>query len=445
MRRKSKYISLGLRARTALELRRRRLLEEPTLYEVKYSGLYFTWKLTGNYIERGRFLMSYVVARMQKMKAANLVGVGNHNQRRTENHSNRDIDPSQSYLNYDLVEGRTKQYKTDIQQFIDEKKASKRAIRKDAVLVNEWILTSDSNYFHDLSPSETQKFFREAKNYFSEHFGEDNIRYAQVHMDETTPHMHLGVVPFDQDKKLSAKRVFNRQALRDVQDDLPHFMNERGFSLERGIKGSERKNLSVPEYKSMQEDLKTLKTDKEQKEDEISQLSQNVQELEKDYEKYQIVMDTVKDIEVSAEPVMEKKGFLKREEVETDQVIVSKDDFKELHKAYRYVPALKKELATSRGAELAQRDEKAELRAERNELKKENKSLKRENKELSKKLHGYIDIINVVVEFLKEKTKNLNLGGIFKAMDFELPTVFREEEKEHEESSSKDEMNGPSL
>ena len=51
--------------------------------------------------------MSYMVARMQKMKADNLVGIGNHNQRKTQNHSNKDIDVERSHLNYDLVEGRT--------------------------------------------------------------------------------------------------------------------------------------------------------------------------------------------------------------------------------------------------------------------------------------------------------------------------------------------------
>ena len=47
--------------------------------------------------------MSYLVARMQKMKAPNLIGLGNHNQRKTDNHSNKEIDVSRSNLNYDLV------------------------------------------------------------------------------------------------------------------------------------------------------------------------------------------------------------------------------------------------------------------------------------------------------------------------------------------------------
>src|SRR5699024_2477445 len=190
--------------------------------------------------------MSMIVARMQKMKAENLIGIGNHNQRKTKNHSNHDIDTSLSKLNYDLVDC-TQNYKTDIENFINENKSTARAVRKDAVLVNEWIISSDQDFFKDLSKDEREKFFISSKNYFAEKFGDENIRYATVHLDESTPHMHMGIVPFDKDNKLSAKRVFNRQALRDVQEELPSYLQELGFEIERGQKGSERKNLTVPE------------------------------------------------------------------------------------------------------------------------------------------------------------------------------------------------------
>lgn len=333
--------------------------------------------------------MSYIVARMQKMKAGNLVGIGNHNQRKSENHSNKEIDLNRKHLNYDLVQGRTENYKTDIQKFIDEKKAGTRAIRKDAVLVNEWIITSDRPFFDQLNQKETKRFFKEAKDYFAEKFDDENIRYAEVHLDETTPHMHLGIVPFDQENKLSSKRMFNRATLIEIQDELPDFMQERGFDLNRGEKGSERKNLTVPEYKSMKVELKELGKSKEKLSDEVSV-------LEKDYEKYQAVIDTVVDIDFEAEPVMKKKGFLSREEIETDQVIVSKNDFEQLHEAYRHVPTLKKELARSRSAEREQADEKMEFYFEKKDLKKENRSLK-------KQLKKAINIIQRLDEFLKEK------------------------------------------
>ena len=79
---------------------------------------------------------------------------------------------------------------------MNENKISNRAIRKDAVLCDEWIITSDKSFFEKLSEGETRKFFETAKNYFAENYGEDNIAYASVHLDESTPHMHMGVVPF---------------------------------------------------------------------------------------------------------------------------------------------------------------------------------------------------------------------------------------------------------
>src|SRR5699024_2179431 len=87
------------------------------------------YTLHGSCTEVRSVYMSFVVARMQKMKAGNLVGIGNHNQRLTDNHSNKDIDTERSYLNYDLV-NRTDNYKTDIQQFINDNKSSSRAVRK---------------------------------------------------------------------------------------------------------------------------------------------------------------------------------------------------------------------------------------------------------------------------------------------------------------------------
>lgn len=48
--------------------------------------------------------MSYVVARMVKYKSGNLGGAYRHNERVFENHSNKDIDPERSHLNYELTD-----------------------------------------------------------------------------------------------------------------------------------------------------------------------------------------------------------------------------------------------------------------------------------------------------------------------------------------------------
>src|SRR5699024_4687085 len=74
-------------------------------------------------------------------------------------------------------------------------KTGTRKTRKDAVLVNELLVTSDRDFFEQLDPGEQKRFFEESYKLFSERYGKQNIAYATVHNDEQTPHMHLGVVP----------------------------------------------------------------------------------------------------------------------------------------------------------------------------------------------------------------------------------------------------------
>ena len=77
--------------------------------------------------------------------------------------------------------------------FIDENKVGSRSIRKDAVMCNEWIITSDSSFFKKLDNEEIKCFFETSKDFFEKKYGKENIAFASVHMDESTPHMHLGI------------------------------------------------------------------------------------------------------------------------------------------------------------------------------------------------------------------------------------------------------------
>src|SRR5699024_6752508 len=76
---------------------------------------------------------------------------------------------------------------------IESQKTGTRKTRKDAVLVNELLVTSDRDFFEQLDPGEQKRFFEESYKLFSERYGKQNIAYATVHNDEQTPHMHLGV------------------------------------------------------------------------------------------------------------------------------------------------------------------------------------------------------------------------------------------------------------
>ena len=70
-----------------------------------------------------------------------------------------------------------------------------------------------SHSLKKLSEEETREFFETAKNYFAENYGEDNIAYASVHLDESTPSHAYGSGAF-QDGKLSSKAMFDKEELK---------------------------------------------------------------------------------------------------------------------------------------------------------------------------------------------------------------------------------------
>jgi len=217
---------------------------------------------------------------MQKMKTQNLGGIQKHNQREFENHSNKDIDVERSHLNFDLVNPSDIDYRNRIMSIIDEQREGDRAIRKDAVLVNEWIITSDQEFFKEMDLEETENFFAAAAEFYEERYGKQNIAYAQVHLDETTPHMHLGIVPM-RDGKLQAKNIFTRKELLSIQADLPLFLEKRGFKLQRGEPNSERKHLTVSEFKDMHSRMSEMAKIEEEKEKRIESLEKEKEALER--------------------------------------------------------------------------------------------------------------------------------------------------------------------
>ena len=375
--------------------------------------------------------MSYLVARMQKMKAGNLVGMGNHNQRLTDNHSNKDIDTERSYLNYDLV-NRTDNYKTDIQQFINDNKSSSRAVRKDAVLINEWIITSDRKFFEDLSDEDTKEFFISAKDYFAENFGEKNIIYATVHLDESTPHLHMGIVPFDKDKKLSAKRVFNRETLRDIQENLPKYLQEKGFDIKRGIEGSDRKNLTVPEFKEMKKEQKEIERQIDRRKDELLayvkdrkvKLSIDNIPAKKEYEK----------VKVSSGEKFLGLDISKKIDKATGNVIISEKDFKKIQNFNSYVRESEGKLLNLLNTDIYKENEKLKMELEEqkdknykdiedyNRLVREYNHLNEKNVSLNDQigdLKAFKTIFKDLADDILIKTKNSKLKSNFK-LEYDL-------------------------
>ena len=184
---------------------------------------------------------------MEKYHKTDIAPVEHENER-DENYraDNPQIDPTRTDSNYHIIK-RQRSYT----QFINDKIAEldlPTKVRKDAVLMCSFVVGSDRQYFGNLSEEEQQQFFVDCTRFFAERYGEDNIISAVVHMDETTPHLHLNLIPIA-DGRLSAKTLFDRKALQALQTDF-HSAVGKKWNLQRGKEGSQAKHLSTAEFKA---------------------------------------------------------------------------------------------------------------------------------------------------------------------------------------------------
>ena len=221
----------------------RRAFGEHITLLAKYNVLYFITKLQRN--KRGD-KVGYAVVHMMKIKSGAVGGIQSHNNREHEPKTNPDVDMSRSEDNYDLVP--CSSYKKSIKEKLSNLVESSRAIRKDAVVVCNFIVTSDNATMEALGVDRQRKFFEDSVRWFSDRYGADRILNATVHMDETTPHLHVGVVPITQDGRLSAKAIFTKTEMKAIQTEFARDVGEK-YGLERGVEGSERTHLSEARFK----------------------------------------------------------------------------------------------------------------------------------------------------------------------------------------------------
>ncbi|MCK2006104.1 plasmid recombination protein [[Brevibacterium] frigoritolerans] len=376
--------------------------------------------------------MSYAVCRMEKMKSHDLKGMQFHNQRERESKTNPDIDKSKSGLNYDLVNPEKIDYNKRVKEIIENQKTGTRKTRKDAVLVNELLVTSDRGFFERLDPQEQKRFFEESYKLFSERYGEQNIAYATVHNDENTPHMHLGVVPM-KDGKLQGKNVFNRQELLWIQNKFPKHMQGLGFDVQRGEENSKREHLTTQQFKAktLQEKVEDLEMTLHTKQAEKQEIETSIKDIEGRLSDLGKSLDHVK--KVDEVEIKEKGGLIRSRTVE-----LATEDFEGIKMLAKASEGLKTKSEQFEGYWIQEVQKNDVLKDEIKALKKENVCLKDENKELVRENKFLSRTIDRFKEHYKKKIKNLDLYvGYFKAeilekMKMKPLTKYFSDEKEIE-------------
>lgn len=184
---------------------------------------------------------------MHKYHRNDVVGIERENERNEHYKSkvNPQIDSLRTHNNYHII-GREETYLSYIDKRIEEL-AQKRKIKDDAVLINSFILGSDGEFFSALSKERQEEFFRDCTTFFAERYGEENIISAVVHVDETTPHLHLNLMPV-LNGRLCSKQLFDRTALRRLQSDFHEQVGAK-WGLQRGKIGSTAEHLETTAYK----------------------------------------------------------------------------------------------------------------------------------------------------------------------------------------------------
>ena len=164
-----------------------------------------------------------------------------------------------------------------ITQRLSEIKVQKRA---DVKVYCSWVLTVPQN----LPIEKHREFFKSAYRFFCHDYGEKNIVMASVHLDETTPHMHLGFIPVVKEKKnqkklgqekVSAKELITRAYLKNLHKRLKNDL-ERDLSCRVDITIDLEKDAPKREYVP----LVTLKKQTEAETQKLETLKKQSEELQ---------------------------------------------------------------------------------------------------------------------------------------------------------------------
>lgn len=264
--------------------------------------------------------MNYAIFRSEPIMTLRDLGqIGAHNQRKKEAYkSNPDIVKEKSADNITLI-GSELSYLEHYMEIVkpykeeyDEKMKTTRENRRksfnkmlddsNSVVADELIFTATNEYFKDKDTDTIKKWGNTCLDFIYKDLGYEKwqVLNATIHMDETTPHLHCVLVPLVKkfDKRtntekytLSKKQYINGiEHLRELQDKYWERLNNAGFELERGIRGSNNINVKIREYKKL-----TKKIGYEMNKQNIA-LQKSVDKLEEDMKssKETIVGDYIK-------------------------------------------------------------------------------------------------------------------------------------------------------
>lgn len=359
--------------------------------------------------------LNYAIFRSEPIYTINdLAQIGSHNKREKKAYnSNLDIKVELSKDNIELmpladkyVKGfynLTKEYKKEHDERMktereDRKRTFKQMLDKSQnVVADELLFTATNEFFKDMTKEDILDWANTCMEFVYEDLGytKDQVLHSVVHLDEKTPHIHCVVVPLVKklDKRTNTERftISKKQYIRDkihlseLQDKYHERLTSKGYDLERGIKGSDRKHIKIKDYKKINRKLE-------------QNLNTRNDRLDKVMNEFESQMKTAKTI-----PFDKKHIVVEKDTFDTINKVI-----KESKKVMELQPKIN-EIFNEVDSYVASYNS---LEKDNQKYKREIKSLKTRNSNLlqeNNKLKSYIDtILEVIKKFFR---KLLQIGN----------------------------------
>lgn len=329
-------------------------------------------------------------------------------------YKNKDIDLSKSDLNYSFIDNsKEDQAYNSLKKRLSEVKVQDRA---DVKVLCSWVVTLPA----DVKTDDERKFFESTYNFMCAKYGKQNIISADVHYDESRPHLHCTFVPVVKNTtkskspfsyKVSAKEVLTKKHLRTWHTELSeHVEADLGYKVSV-ITNTTTRNKSIRELK--QETAQKLQEEID-KQKELSEIAENnAREAVEIHRKAEVLDKQNRALEtlflsLSEQKIKRKKTGLLRtvklSEKEYEDLCARAEAVDNIQDAYKVLRD------SSTGKELERLKSKSEQLETQNkslqkiskELQQENGKLKTENAYLKEKVSKFEDWIKKA-KYLTEK------------------------------------------
>jgi hypothetical protein len=336
-----------------------------------------------------------VTMRTESYKPAGVRGVMDHAIRSVEekngvfrSHSNTNIDASRTASNVvwvndghgGFVEAETPQQIHEHRKSVLAKRADKQKLRKNQNVMMETLLQLDeefagnaTEYLADSNGNaeETRRLLKVLTDHIVDKVGQDNVNYIALHVDETSPHVHIGWTPLAKDGSLDFRKILGetrlwkkdgrmrgtltKKMMSDHHKEVRALMNEHGYPAVEVFSAPRHEKHEV--YKRQQQQLDAAFAEREGA---VKERENNVERLERGVKRRKDELDTgKKQLKDDQEQLKaDRDAFAKQQEEQqrahNEQVAKSQRDLKKRKEDLaKEEAAAKKRLENERATMLA--------------------------------------------------------------------------------------------